>query len=172
MPASKSDPTTLLVAVDGSKHTEKVVDTACDLGKKVPAKLLLLFVSSYKRLEKEYEKYAGVETVSRSGIYGTGESRQIATNPGAMKIDQYYRAVGDAILSKLQEKAKSAGLECETLFEIGNPAAKIVEIAKERNAAMIVVGLHGLHGLARLRTLGSVSRRVVENSSCPVVVVP
>jgi nucleotide-binding universal stress UspA family protein len=32
--------------------------------------------------------------------------------------------------------------------------------------------LKGLHGLARFRSLGSISRRVLEHSELPVVVVP
>jgi nucleotide-binding universal stress UspA family protein len=35
-----------------------------------------------------------------------------------------------------------------------------------------VIGVFGLHHLGRIRSLGSVSRRIVESSTIPVVLVP
>ena len=37
---------------------------------------------------------------------------------------------------------------------------------------MIVLGVKGLHGLARFRSMGSVARNVIENSPVPVLSVP
>lgn len=166
MSSSKSHPdSTLVVAVDGSRHSEKVVDSSCDLAKRLSAKIVLLFVSPYRELLKDYETYA-----KTGDVVGLQHGQRLVEN--AIGIDEYSRVVGDAVLSSLAARMKDKGVEWETHSETGNPAAKIVEIAKQMKAEMIVVGLHGIHGTAHQRSLGSVSRRVLENSSLPVVVVP
>jgi nucleotide-binding universal stress UspA family protein len=70
------------------------------------------------------------------------------------------------------ELARSAGLEAEPLCiaEEVNVAEALVEVARERGAAAIVVGSRGLRGL-RARLEGSTSSGVLKHASCPVVVV-
>ncbi len=70
------------------------------------------------------------------------------------------------------ELARSAGLEAEPLCiaEEVNVAEALVEVAREREAAAIVVGSRGLRGL-RARLEGSTSSGVLKHASCPVVVV-
>jgi nucleotide-binding universal stress UspA family protein len=53
----------------------------------------------------------------------------------------------------------------------GSPADQLLEIARAENAAFLVVGSRGRGPIAS-RVLGSVSRRLVEEAPCPVVVVP
>ena len=82
--------------------------------------------------------------------------------------DQAHRIAHDGA-----ELAKSLGLQAEALVvanERGNVAAAIVELARERAVAAIVVGSRGLSGL-RARLEGSTSSAVLKHSSCPVVVV-
>lgn len=55
---------------------------------------------------------------------------------------------------------------------LGNPANKIVEFAKDEHIDIIVIGNSGASGISKVRTLlGSVSRAVIEQAHCPVVVV-
>jgi nucleotide-binding universal stress UspA family protein len=53
----------------------------------------------------------------------------------------------------------------------GSPAERLLEIARDEDAALLVVGSRG-RGAVASRVLGSVSRRLVEEAPCPVVVVP
>jgi len=50
-------------------------------------------------------------------------------------------------------------------------ADTLLAMAREREAAVLVVGSHGISGL-RTRLLGSVSRRVIEHCDRPVLVIP
>lgn len=59
-----------------------------------------------------------------------------------------------------------------TMTPTGNPAAEILDIAELEASKMIVLGVRGLHGIARFRTLGSVARNVIEHSTIPVICVP
>jgi nucleotide-binding universal stress UspA family protein len=52
----------------------------------------------------------------------------------------------------------------------GDPAAQILEAAKQNQCDLIVMGTHGRTGLARL-VMGSVAEQVVRNTPCPVVTV-
>ena len=64
--------------------------------------------------------------------------------------------------------AEAAGREPEMRFERGSPLRRIVEVASETNASLIVIGSRGRTGLA---ALGSVSERVTHNAPCSVLIV-
>ena len=49
-------------------------------------------------------------------------------------------------------------------------ADTLIGIARERGAAVVVVGSHGISGL-RSRLLGSVSRKLIEHCDRPVLVI-
>ena len=137
-----------MVAVDGSRHSDKIVEFSCKLSKKLAASITLIYVSTYPDLVSEYIEIGG----SRS--------------PRAV---QYVQRAED-VTSKLTQKMEVADIPYDVLLETGDPSEVIVRKAVEKNADMIVVGLTGLHGLGKIRSLGSVARRVIETSPCPVIV--
>lgn len=53
---------------------------------------------------------------------------------------------------------------------LGDPAPEIVQLAKEENADLIVMGTHGRTGLSRL-LMGSVAEHVVRRAACPVLTI-
>jgi nucleotide-binding universal stress UspA family protein len=59
----------------------------------------------------------------------------------------------------------------ETRLVEGSPAERLLEIAHDEKAEWLVVGSRGRGALAA-GLLGSVSRDVAKNASCPVVIVP
>jgi nucleotide-binding universal stress UspA family protein len=81
--------------------------------------------------------------------------------------DQARRTAGDGA-----ELATSVGLEAEalTVADEADVAEAIVELARERKVAAIVVGSRGLKGL-RARLEGSTSNAVLKLAPCPVIVV-
>jgi nucleotide-binding universal stress UspA family protein len=141
----------LLVAIDGSTHSERIVKYAVELAKRLSANIALLYVAPTTQIPEAYKQYAKEENI--------GES-------------DYYDTVGRQILAKYANIVKNGGVECESIAEVGNAAENIMIVAKDRKSEMIIVGLQGLHGLARVRSLGSVSRRIIENSPTPVITVP
>ena len=58
----------------------------------------------------------------------------------------------------------------ETLVEVGSPHEKIIEVAEEKNASMIVMSTHGRGGLSRV-LMGGVAEKVVRSAPCPVFTV-
>ncbi len=70
----------------------------------------------------------------------------------------------------LVEKVKNEGLKVESLVVKGEPFEKILEVAKEKNVGLIVMGCYGRTGIEKF-FMGSVTERVIENSHFPVLVV-
>jgi nucleotide-binding universal stress UspA family protein len=62
----------------------------------------------------------------------------------------------------------TAAEDGELTTEIGHPADRLVELAREQEASFLVVGNHG----PRSSLLGSISADVSRRAPCPVVVVP
>jgi nucleotide-binding universal stress UspA family protein len=141
----------ILVAVDGSKYSNKIVDFACDLAKKMEEKLVLIYVSKDPEIVEDY-------------IEVGGRTPESSTHKAAV-------AIAESITSDLAKRIEDKGIAHEVVLESGHPAEKIVSTVTERKCDMIVIGLKGLHGVDRIRSVGSVSRRVLESSPCPVAVV-
>jgi nucleotide-binding universal stress UspA family protein len=67
-------------------------------------------------------------------------------------------------------KLIEAGFTAEPLCRFGNPAEKIMKVASQQHADLIVMGAKGLADIDRF-LLGSVSTRVVQHANCSVLVV-
>jgi len=139
----------ILVAVDGSNYSENIVKNACEIAKKLSYQVTLIFVSKFPDLVEEYIDIGGV--------------------PADEKATPYLKAA-EKITSKLSQIIRENNLPLEIVLESGNPADKIITVATFRKSSMIAIGLRGLHGIGRIRSLGSVSRRVLERATCPVLV--
>jgi nucleotide-binding universal stress UspA family protein len=144
----------ILVAVDGSKHSFNIVDKGCELAKAFSYSILLVYVT-----KEHLEEPEGIVSYEKSEGY-----------PDA--FSDYLQQLGGQITDKLSEKIKQEGIPFRIDTPSGNVAEQILRAANLDKVKMIVIGVKGLHGLAKIRSLGSVTRRVVENSECPVLVVP
>jgi nucleotide-binding universal stress UspA family protein len=71
-------------------------------------------------------------------------------------------------LERLSADAHDVDFGAGWVVEAGHPADRLADVAKQREAAMIVVGSTG----PRSSLLGSISADVSRRAPCPVVVVP
>jgi nucleotide-binding universal stress UspA family protein len=67
--------------------------------------------------------------------------------------------------------AETDCLEAEQRVELGEPVQRLVGVAEEREALMLVIGSRG-RGALRAALLGSVSLRLCRQAHCPVLVIP
>jgi nucleotide-binding universal stress UspA family protein len=76
-------------------------------------------------------------------------------------------------LEKLVSIANSRGVEASSLVLEGDAAEKIASVINKERPYLVVVGSRRLpaRGLSKLKTLGSVARKITEESKCPVLVV-
>jgi nucleotide-binding universal stress UspA family protein len=96
-----------------------------------------------------------------------------SVDPSALlTFDEALRGHAERVSNDGAELARSLGLDAEpiAMVDVGDIAQTIVEVARDRKAATIVVGSRGLSGL-RARLEGSASKGVVKQAPCPVVVV-
>src|SRR5690606_1941830 len=137
----------ILVAIDGSKMSEKVLVTAAQLAKQYEAKLTLINV--------------GKELVIPPNVVITD----------LQKILAEVSKAGHELLREAQEKLKVQGIEASSLFVQGSSISrKIVEVACEQQQDLIVIGSRGLGNIKEVM-LGGVSHKVTQLSKCPVLIV-
>lgn len=92
--------------------------------------------------------------------------------------DPYYQeklseqmAHARAALDRAQELVAEEGVEADEEILEGSAADRVVELARDRNAPVIVVGSRGLGAVAGA-LLGSVSSAIIHRADRPVLVVP
>jgi nucleotide-binding universal stress UspA family protein len=76
-----------------------------------------------------------------------------------------------AALDRANELLAQEGVDAEEEILEGNAADRVVELARARNAPLIVVGSRGLGAVAGA-LLGSVSSAIIHRADRPVLVVP
>jgi nucleotide-binding universal stress UspA family protein len=87
--------------------------------------------------------------------------------------DEVAETMGDgarATAAEGAELAKAAGFDANPLVEVGEPVwERIVQVADDRNAAMVVLGSHGRSGVS-YAALGSVATAVAHHTKRPVMI--
>ena len=70
-------------------------------------------------------------------------------------------------------RSTSGGVEASSLVLEGDAAEKITSVINKERPYLVVVGSRRLpsRGLSKIKTLGSVARKITEESKCPVLVV-
>lgn len=141
----------LLVATDGSKLSEKAVTHAIDLARRLGAKLTV-FHAAPEYPSPLYTEGVMMEMMSKKA-YVAGAARTSA-----------------AILERIAKKAAAAGVACETHHALSrSPSDAILAAAKKYKCDAIVMGSRG-HGGLKAFLIGSVTQKVLAQTSLPVIV--
>jgi len=171
----------ILVALDGSEHSDKALDLASDLAGQYAAELILLHVLSDKPLTDAERHMAEVEYLDdllsslEPSDPGAGGDPRLR----AQRVLQHYadvarrfrEAIGARLMSGARARAREKGVQqVRTLLEDGDPAATILRLAKGLAVDMIVLGSRGLGDVKGL-LMGSVSHKVAHLADCTCVAV-
>lgn len=81
-----------------------------------------------------------------------------------------FRELAEEPVSYVENTAKNAGLEVESVLLEGHPAEEIINFSEKNGIDLIIVGSLGKSGVERF-LMGSVSEKVVKNAKVPVLVV-
>jgi nucleotide-binding universal stress UspA family protein len=73
-------------------------------------------------------------------------------------------------LARVVPQAQDSKVEVTCQAAVGAPAPKIIEVAQEMNADMIVIATHGRTGFRHF-VMGSVAEHVVRTAPCPVLTI-
>jgi nucleotide-binding universal stress UspA family protein len=150
----------ILIAYDGSGTARRAVQEAAKL-----------FGSRRALVVTVWEAGLAYE-VGAMAADPTGMGPEPVDPVAAREVDDASKAHADRVAGDGTALAISLGLQAEALAvaDEGNVADAIVELARKRGVAAIVVGSRGLSGL-RARLEGSTSNAVAKHASCPVVLV-
>jgi nucleotide-binding universal stress UspA family protein len=91
-------------------------------------------------------------------------------DPEFENVWKALREQAKAVVTKATDVLHKAGLGVTPALEEGDPKSKIIDVAKEWPADLIVLGSHGRNGLNRF-LMGSVSEAVVRHAHCSVEIV-
>jgi nucleotide-binding universal stress UspA family protein len=91
-------------------------------------------------------------------------------DPGFEVVWKALREQAKDLVTKAAEKLRAAKFNVSTDLVEGDPKSEIIDIAKEWQADMIVLGSHGRTGLDRF-LMGSVSQGVVRHAHCSVEII-
>lgn len=136
----------VVVPVDFTSKTDKVVHYALSIADKLGAQVLFFHVVS------DFQGY-DMMLVHPSFI--------------TMKqdLEKQARKRLDALLAEYRERKGGVGGD----IAVGDAAEEIVRYAEAEKADMIIIGTHGTKGLEKI-LLGSTAERVVKKAPCPVLV--
>jgi nucleotide-binding universal stress UspA family protein len=145
----------ILIAIDGSKNSEKAGKAGVELAKLSGGKVIILYVADVGK----YISPAGL--ISPFG----------GVSPDAIDtVLAGIREVGERATLQMSEVAKASGVPNERLIVEGNPPTEILKTAEDKQIDVIVIGSIGKTGLEKF-LMGSVAEKVVHNSKLPVLVV-
>jgi len=135
----------IVVAVDGSEHAHKALETAVELAEslKHPARLIIVHVNP-----------------------------SVTLNEPALGVDLEARIAdeGQLIIAPVEQLLSGHSISYETLLIAGDPINEICRVSRERECSLIVMGTGGKSMLAEI-VVGSVSHGVLKHAECPVLTV-
>jgi nucleotide-binding universal stress UspA family protein len=135
-----------LVPIDFSAYADQALDYAIALAQKLPARLTLVHVIHIIPL-------------------GIAEG-------GAPLPPTYLETLEADVRQNLEtyrQRVKDAGLESAVMTLHGIPFQAIIDVARDEQVDMIIMGTHGRTGLKHV-LLGSVAEKVVRLAPCPVLI--
>lgn len=141
----------ILVPVDDNPISMKAAQEAIELSSQLNAKI-------------EFIHILDEQNIVFSEVFTTYPS-----------IKEALRKVGEELLSKINEMARSASIDFESkLIELraaeGRIPEKIIEEATNWSADLIMIGSHGRRGINKF-LLGSIALNVIQSTSIPVLLI-
>lgn len=143
----------ILVPIDGSKSADYALDFALDLAGKYSAEVMVITVCDDP----------APSLVAKGMLY-----TPVTTEDYLKRFMDFHEKILLEAINKVKKFNPKLKVSIKLLH--GRPADKIVETAKEGVFDLIVLGSRGLGGIKEF-FLGSVSDRVADEASCPVLIV-
>jgi nucleotide-binding universal stress UspA family protein len=139
----------ILVCSDGSDRALNAAERAAELAKLLNAHVTLLHVCQIPSVHKPFSGAPMLEGPA---------------------VEQYVRDMHRAVAERTTPVFEQACVAYDVLEETGDPADTIARVANQQDYDLIVVGSRGV-SVDKAESLGSVSHSVLQNASCPVLVV-
>lgn len=148
----------ILVPYDGSRFSKKALSEAVKIAKAAGSSVYLCMVVNVGSVVPPGSLLGFVKSASAGDLH--------------RRLLKSAKAEAESVLAAQMKYCKANNVRSYYKIIIdGNTAEEILKVAKKSSINLIVIGSQGLHGIGKIKTLGSVSRRVSEAASCPVLIV-
>ena len=134
----------ILLAVDGSEYSHRAIEYARSLTERYEANLWIVHVFSHTSDLLGYQDFE--------------------------KLYAKRKSAGQAVLDSAKKILGSTTFKVHEELMEGSEAEAILAVAENHRADLIVMGTRGF-GAVKGMLVGSVSRKVIHLSTCPVMVV-
>jgi nucleotide-binding universal stress UspA family protein len=139
--------TKILSPIDFSDPSQAALETAAGLAKQLGAELLLVHI---------------VPAIP-----------DLPSSVSMLKEGQYDEALhkdASSRLAEMAQKLSQSGIKAKSALGTANDTAmEITRLAQENGSDLIVIATHGVSGLREM-VFGSVTEKVLQDASCPVLV--
>ena len=136
----------ILIPTDGSDYSIRAAVYGIDIAKMLNAQVTIVYVIDEAVLE------------------------QISKITEREHVELELKKDGQRNMNYILSMAQKEGVKAFSLLAKGRPYEQIVHLAKGLNMNLIVMGTYGRRAVERI-LIGSVAERVIEYTSCPVIVV-
>ena len=173
-------PETIVVAIDGSKQATRAAEFGARLAEKLAAEIALVHVlpdhmsaaDAQGLVARERLPESARQEIARLADLERKSGTFVESMPPARISRATMEAIATLILADAEALARKGGAtRIRRVIGSGDPAAGILDAARDARAGFIVMGKRGLGRLAGL-LVGSVSQKVSALAECPCVVVP
>jgi len=142
----------ILVYLDGSEESRKVIEAAAQIAKEDGLSLALLTVLKRNlRIPDDFRKYV--------------ESEKFVDPAGYL----YYRFVGESMLAPYKDILHEQGVPYEIFVEMGDKKERIESLARTLRPHKIVMSLNGMKTRSPLQFF---RRAATLNVKCPITIIP
>lgn len=140
----------IILPVDFSNATEKLVTEAIDFCKNISGEIYLTHI-----IPSDIGFVLG--DIGSLQYYPEIEKNEISDNLAKLK--------------EIQEQIQKENINCHSILKQGIAKDSILEYTREINADYIVIGSHGRSGVYDI-FIGSLTKELTKNAPIPVVVIP
>lgn len=141
----------ILVPIDGSQNSFKALKHARNMAEKFGSEIILV-------------------NIQKPIFYESLEPEPVSSENGSETIQERAKIIINQGLEILKGSPVSIKPELKTEIIAGEPAEQILYLIDKEDVDMVIMGSHGLSGIRRF-LMGSVSNKVLQHSSKPVMII-
>ncbi|MEM3089342.1 MAG: universal stress protein [Candidatus Nitrosotenuis sp.] len=145
----------ILVPYDNSTPSQNALKIASDIARSNNATVHLLYV---------------IQEVMLPNYFGRTQLNK-TMKEYEKEIYNDLKAQALNLLQEQKQKNETLGIPTKIGTAYGNTSKQILESIKKNKIDLVVIGTTSRKGISKIRALGSVARKISEESPCPVLLV-
>jgi nucleotide-binding universal stress UspA family protein len=148
---------TILVPHAGTSGGDDALKHAIHIAKSNSSRIIILHV---------------VEDIPHTPVLALHSSQMISVRRKLKQVAQSIKQKMEDEMSKRTKLCEKEGIRPQLKIATGSPTEEILKITKNQKIDLIVMAKRReLTGIKSLLKLGSVSRKILENVSCPILMI-